>query len=220
MATVRSCLNTEWSQSGGQQNLVSTMFNLQFLSQSVGMTLLLLQRPLWSLKQQHLRWLLKLHVPSRLLIGDQRWATELQDFRMKISVIQLHCQLHSLLLYKLLLPIPFFFPILQPMQKQAVDKNECWDVVTCHRRPGRQTIPEPQPEFGDCFLAWLLKFPAASLFDMRRDRIAGPQPLQEKQSPRREGGWRGVEDRIQKPNWGNQAGNAGCGSGGTTEIKV
>lgn len=28
---------------------------------------------------------------------------------MKISVIQLHCQLHSLVLYKLLFPIPFFF---------------------------------------------------------------------------------------------------------------
>lgn len=51
---------------------MSTMVNLQFLSQSVGMTLLSLQRPLWSLKQQHLRWLLKLHVPSRLLTGDQR----------------------------------------------------------------------------------------------------------------------------------------------------
>lgn len=84
------------------------------------------------------------------------------------------------------------------MQTQAVDKNGYWDVVTCHQQPGRQTIPEPQPEFGDCFLAWLLKFPTASLFDMRRERIARPPPLQEKQSLRRE---------------------RGCGEGWKTECK-
>lgn len=114
-----------------------------------------------------------------------------------------------------------FFPLYynQCKNKRLTRMNAGMWLPATGGREGRQYLSHSQSSWivfwPDCW-----NFPLRAYLTCGAGQLQGPSRCKKNNPHGGRGVWRGVEDRIQKPNWENQAGYAGCGSGGTTEIKV